>query len=185
MLLIDPTSVECARSRETFRRSALGAADHDNCSIQSRSFWKLRPGAVLAAGGPPGTAVSGLATTQRAPGRPGLPGCCQRSGGEVLLGDKGDGGCAFAAGARALGATLVRPALRDEPTQRPHRAPTPQRTESMFFTCRDPLALERHGARTLAGPRERIVQRFPCPAVCVWLNHQLVRPSRSLVAYAA
>ncbi len=49
----------------------------------------------------------------------------------------------------------------------------------------DPRRLERHGARTLAGLRERVAQRFLCLAAYVWLNHQLGRPSRSLVAYVA
>jgi hypothetical protein len=52
-------------------------------------------------------------------------------------------------------------------------------------TCKDLLTLERHGARTLAGIKERILQRLLCLAACVWLNHQLGRRSRSLVAYVA
>ncbi len=47
------------------------------------------------------------------------------------------------------------------------------------------VGLERHGARTLDGLRERILQRFLCPAACVCLNHQLGRRSRALVDYCA
>ncbi len=77
----------------------------------------------------------------------------------------------------------MRPTRRDEPGRGPHLAPIRQRIESIFWTCKDLLTLERHGARTLAGLRERVAQRFLCLAACVWLNHQLGRPSRSLVAY--
>src|SRR5680860_137924 len=90
-----------------------------------------------------------------------------------------------AQGIDRLGATIVRPTRRDEPGRSPHLAPIRQRIESIFFTCKDLLTLERHGARTLAGLRERVAQRFLCLAACVWLNHQLGRPSRSLVAYVA
>ena len=79
----------------------------------------------------------------------------------------------------------MRPRRRDEPGRGPHLAPIRQRIESIFWTCKDLLTLERHGARTLAGLRERVAQRFLCLAACVWLNHQLGRPSRSLVAYVA
>ena len=56
---------------------------------------------------------------------------------------------------------------------------------SSFWTAKDRLTLERHGARTMAGLRERILVRFLCPAACVALNHQLGRRSRSLVCYCA
>jgi hypothetical protein len=42
-----------------------------------------------------------------------------------------------------------------------------------------------HGAPHLGDLGERIAQRFLCLAACVWLNQQLGRPSRSLVAYVA
>ncbi len=39
--------------------------------------------------------------------------------------------------------------------------------------------------KDVAGVREWVAQRFLCLAACVWLNHQLGRSSRSLVAYVA
>ncbi len=47
------------------------------------------------------------------------------------------------------------------------------------------LTVERHGTRTLAGIRERILQRFLCLAACISLNHHMGRPSRALVDYVA
>jgi hypothetical protein len=40
LLLVDSTPVECARSRETVKRSALAdAADYRYCRSHSRFFW--------------------------------------------------------------------------------------------------------------------------------------------------
>ena len=106
-------------------------------------------------------------------------------GGELLLCDKGYAGRAFAAGAAALGVTVVRPKRSDERGRGAHLAPIRQRIESIFWTAKDLLTLERHGARTMAGLRERVLQRFLCLAACISLNHRLGRPSRSLVSYCA
>jgi hypothetical protein len=76
---------------------------------------------------------------------------------------------------------IVRPTRRDEPGRGPHLAPIRQRIESIFWTLKDVLTLERHGGRTLPGLRERILPRFLCLTACIVLNHQLGRPSRALV----
>src|SRR5665647_2806071 len=103
----------------------------------------------------------------------------------LLICDKGYAGREFAAAVAELGATVVRPARKDEPGRGPHLAPIRQRIESIFWTCKDLLTLERHGARTVAGLRERILTRFLCLAACISLNHRLGRPSRALVDYCA
>jgi hypothetical protein len=76
----------------------------------------------------------------------------------------------------------------DAPTN-PHTTRTWPRSANgsspSLQTCKDILTLERHGARTLAGIRERILQRFLALAACIVLNHQLGRPSRALVDYVA
>ena len=84
-----------------------------------------------------------------------------------------------------IDATLVRPARKDEPGPSLHLAPIRQRIESIFWTCKDLLTLERHGARTLPGIKERVLQRLLCLAACISLNHKLGRPSRALVDYIA
>jgi hypothetical protein len=66
-----------------------------------------------------------------------------------------------------------------------HLAPIRQRIESIFWTCKDILTLERHGARTLHGLRARIASRLLSYAAAIALNHQLGRPSRSLAGYTA
>lgn len=100
-----------------------------------------------------------------------LLGRCRRAGGEVRLSDKGYAGRAFEESVRSLGILPARPRRKDEAGQAPHLAPIRQRIESIFWTCKDILTLERHGARTLAGLSERILQRFLCLAACISLNY--------------
>ena len=102
-----------------------------------------------------------------------------------MIGDKGYAGQGFAAAVDELEATILRPARKDEPANGLHLAPIRQRVESIFWTCKDILTLERHGARTLPNLRVRIAQRFLALAAGVALNHRLGRPSRALVDYVA
>ena len=54
LLLIDSTPVECARSRETVKRSALAeVAGYGYCAAHSRWFWGLRLHALCAPDGTP------------------------------------------------------------------------------------------------------------------------------------
>ena len=185
LLLVDSTPVPCAASRETAKRSALGeAAGYGYCAAHSRLFWGFRLHLLAAPDGTPRALT--LADPRRGEREVALE-LLERAarGGEVLVCDKGYAGREFAASAAGLGATVIRPKRKDEPGRGPHLAPIRQRIESIFWTCKDVLTLERHGARTLAGLRERILQRFLCLAACISLNHRLGRPSRALVDYCA
>jgi hypothetical protein len=186
VLLIDSTPLECARSVETTRRSALGdAADYGYCASHSRFFWGFRLHGLFAPDGTP--RAFSLASPKRDEREVGIELLerASRSGGEILVGDKGYAGRDFAAAVNRLDATIVRPARKNEPDSSLHLAPIRQRIESIFWTCKDILALERHGARTLHNLRVRIAQRFLALAACVALNHRLGRPSRALVDYVA
>jgi len=185
LLLIDSTPVECARSVETTRRSQLAdAADYGRCASHSRFFWGMRLHLVCA---PDGTPRAASLTGADRPEREVALGLLGRTlvGGETIVADKGYAGREFEAAVARMGATLVRPARRDEPAEPLWLAPIRQRIESVFYTLKDLLSLERHGARTLENLRARIATRLLALAACVWLNHQLGRPSRSLVAYVA
>lgn len=184
LLLIDSTPVECGRSRETAQRSALAeVCDYGYCASHSRYFWGMRLHAIFACDGTPrALQLTSPKKDEREVGVD-LLACCQREGGEILLGDKGYVGRDFAREVAQLGATVVRPKRKDESGEGPHLAPLRQRIESIFWTCKDVLTLERHRARTLAGLKERILQRFLCLAACISLNYQLGRPSRALVDY--
>ena len=140
---------------------------------------------------------------------------CQRAGGQllVLIGDKNFRGKQFERDLAALDARILRPRRKDEkttavtpsqttaalrpasqispqsdrhtPSSEPNLAAIRQRIESIFWTFKDILTLERHGARTLANLRVRLCARFAALAAAIMLNHQLDRPSRSLVSYTA
>jgi hypothetical protein len=72
------------------------------------------------------------------------------------------------------------PTARTSPAAGPHLAPIRQCIESIFWTLKDRLGLERHSTRTLHGIRARITCKLLALAACVWLNHQLARPTRAL-----
>lgn len=186
LLLIDSTPVECARSVETTRRSALAdAADYGYCASHSRFFWGFRLHCLFAPDGTPRAFT--LASPKRDEREVGIE-LLQRAnrvGGEIVIGDKGYAGREFAEAVDELEATIIRPAREDEPANGLHLAPIRQRVESIFWTCKDILTLERHGARTLANLRARIAQRFLALAAGVALNHRLGRRSRALVDYVA
>ena len=67
----------------------------------------------------------------------------------------------------------------------PHLAPIRQCIESIFWTLKDRLGLERHNARTLHGLRARITTKLLALAAGVWLNHHLARPTRAFADLAA
>ena len=186
LLLIDSTPVECARSVETTRRSQLAdAADYGYCASHSRFFWGFRLHGLFAPDGTPRAFT--LASPKRDEREVGIELLerANRVGGEIVIGDKGYAGREFAAAIGELQATIVRPARKDEPDSPLHLAPIRQRIESIFWTCKDILTLERHGARTLHNLRVRIAQRFLALAAGIALNHRLGRPSRALVDYVA
>mgnify|MGYP000883460807 FL=1 len=185
LLLVDSTPVPCAASRETAKRSQLAdAAGYGYCRSHSRWYWGFRCHLLAAPDGTPRAFT--LADPARGEREVALE-LLERAarGGEVLVCDKGYAGREFAAGAAEHDVLVVRPARKDEPGGGPHLAPIRQRIESIFWTCKDLLTLERHGARTVAGLRERVLQRFLCLAACISLNHRLGRPSRTLVDYCA
>jgi len=186
LLLVDSTPVPCAASRETVKRSALGeAAGYGYCAAHSRLYWGFRLHLLAAPDGTPRAFT--LADPRRGEREIALEllARCKREATSVLVCDKGYAGREFASGAADLGVLVVRPQRKDEAGKGPHLAPIRQRIESIFWTCKDLLTLERHGARTLAGLRERVLTRFLCLAACISLNHRLGRPSRALVDYCA
>lgn len=184
LLLVDSTPVECARSRETVKRSALGdAADYGYCPSHSRFFWGFRLHGIFAPDGTPRTITVASPKRDERDVALELLARTARQGGETLIGDKGYAGRAFAQAVGELDATIIRPRRKDEPGRGPHLAPIRQRIESIFWSCKGTLTLERHGARTLPGLRERILQRLLTLAAAISLNHQLGRPSRALVDY--
>jgi Transposase DDE domain len=185
LLLLDSTPVECGRSLETTRRSQLAdVCGYSYSRSHSRWFWGMRLHLVCAPDGTPRAAT--LAAADR-PEREVALRLLPRAlaGGETIVCDKGYAGREFAEAVSALGATIARPARANEPQTGPHLAPIRQRIESVFWTCKDLLSLERHGARTPRNLLARIATRLLALAACISLNHQLGRPSRAIADYTA
>jgi hypothetical protein len=161
LVLLDSTPVECARSRETVKRAGAGrlddaianAAGYGYCRSHSRFFFGMR---LHAAFGPDGTPRAVRLVSADRPERDValelLPSALR--GGDTVIADKGYAGREFAAAVADMGAVIVRPARADEPHHGPHIAAVRQRIESIFWTAKDLLTLERHGARAAqpAGP---------------------------------
>jgi Transposase DDE domain len=188
LVLVDSTPVECARSVETTRRSQLAdAADFGYCASHSRFFWGFRLHALFAIDGTPRALALTSPKVDEKLVCLQMVARCERAPGQmlILIGDKNFRGKEFEADLEALEAKIIRPRRRDEKGRGPHLAPIRQRIESIFWTAKDILTLERHGARTLHNLRVRLAMRFAALAAAVALNHQLGRPSRSLACYTS
>ena len=186
LALVDSTPVECARSVETTRRSQLAdAADYGYCASHSRFFWGFRLHAIFAMDGTPRALALTSPKVDEKTVCLQLVARCERQPGQmlILIGDKNFRGQQFEADLAALEAKIMRPRRKDEAGKGPHLAPIRQRIESIFWTAKDILTLERHGARTLHNLRVRILTRFAALAAAVALNYRLGRPSRSLACY--
>jgi Transposase DDE domain len=187
--VVDSTPVECARSRETVKRSDLaGWAQYGYCASHSRWFWGLRLHLVCTLHGlPVGYALTGAKADERQVlldilADEDLPG----SAGQVLIGDKNYYGRDFEAALATAGFTLLRPARKGEPEPagRQYFKPLRQVIESVNDTLKGQLDLERHGGRTVDGVTVRVLQRLLALVAAIWHNDTTGQPvMRSLVAY--
>jgi len=186
IVLIDSTPVECGRSVDTSRRSQLApACAHHFSRSHSRWFWGMRLHLLAAPDGTPRAAILASADEKE---RDVALRLLERGlhGGELVIADKGYAGKDFEhAVTERFGATIIRPHRKNEPGRGPHVAPIRQRIESIFWTLKDRLGLERHHARTLHGLRARIAAKLLALAAGVWLNHYLGnRPTRAFANLA-
>lgn len=188
--VVDSTPVECARSRETVKRSDLaGFAEYGYCASHSRYFWGLRLHLVATLHGlPVGFALTGAKaderhTLQQIMTDPAIASLCA---GQTLIGDKNYFGAAFENDLTDTQIRLLRPARKGEP-DRPGShlfKPLRQVIESIFDTLKGQLDLERHGGRTPAGVIVRVWQRLLALTAAIWHNHHIGAPVlRSLTAY--
>ncbi|MCA1681499.1 MAG: IS982 family transposase [Actinobacteria bacterium] len=185
VVLIDSTPVECGRSVDTSRRSALQpACAHHYSRSHSRWFWGMRLHLLAASDGTPRAAILASADEKE---RDVALRLMERGlhGGELVIADKGYAGKDFEQTVTdRFGATIMRPRRQDEPGRGPHLAPIRQCIESIFWTLKDRLGLERHHARTMHGIRARIAAKLLALAAGVWLNHYLSRPTRAFADLA-
>ncbi len=187
----DSTPIECARSRETVRRSDLaGWAEYGYCASHSRWFWGLRLHLLCTLHGlPVGFAVSGAKADERQvllgilDAAPDLTGPAAH---RTVIADKHYYGRAFEATLATQGLTLLRPVRAGEkPRSGAHLLkPLRQVIESVNETFKGQLDLERHGGHTPAGVWVRILQRVLALTAAIWHNDHIGAPTpRSLIAY--
>jgi hypothetical protein len=189
--LVDSTPVECGRSRETTKRSALaGWAQYGYCASHSRYFWGLRLHLVCTLHGLPVlVALTGAKADERLVVLDLLatePQLLAARPGQVLVADKHYYGAEFERVLAGLGLRLLRPARKGEPERAGARLfrPLRQRVESVNQTFKGQLDLERHGGRTPAGVAVRVLQRILALTAVIWHNDKTGQATpRSLVAY--
>jgi hypothetical protein len=190
--VIDSTPVECARSRETVKRSDLaGWAEYGYCASHSRYFWGLRLHLVCTLHGlPMGWALTGAKADERAvladivANTPTL--ARLQHTGLTWIGDKNYYGAAFEAEVAGAGVDLLRPARKGEKPRPGERffKPLRQIIESINDTLKGQLDLEAHGGRTIAGVCTRIAQRILALTAAIWHNDTIgASIHRSLTAY--
>lgn len=193
----DSTPVECARSRETVKRSELaGWAEYGYCASHSRYFWGLRLHLVTTLHGLPiAWALTGAKANEREvfealiANNPALAHrheVCDQIRRQITLADKGYNGRAFEADMTEAGIGVLRPARKCE-KPRPGQEffkPLRQIIESVNDTFKGQLSLERHGGRTIAGVFARIAARVLALTAAIWHNDRIGAPvRRSLIAY--
>jgi hypothetical protein len=192
VMVVDSTPVECARSRETVKRSELaGWAEYGYCASHSRYFWGLRLHLVCTLHGlPVGWALTGAKADERdvlADILTGTPALAHTDRTRLtLIGDKNYHGRVFEADLTAAGITVLRPTRKGEAPRPGERffKPLRQIIESVNDTLKGQLDLERHGGRTIAGVCTRIAQRLLALTAAIWHNDTLgLTIRRSLTAY--
>jgi Transposase DDE domain len=189
--LVDSTPVECGRSRETTKRSALaGWAQYGYCASHSRYFWGLRLHLVCTLHGLPVlVALTGAKADERLVVLDLLatePQLLAARPGQGLIADKHYYGAEFERVLAGLGLRLLRPARKGEPERAGARLfrPLRQLVESVNQTFKGQLDLERHGGRTPAGVAVRVLQRILALTAAIWHNDKTGQATpRSLVAY--
>ena len=188
--VVDSTPVECARSRETVKRSDLaGWAEYGYCASHSRYFWGLRLHLLCTLHGlPVGFALTGAKADERTVLLDILhadPTLTDRPR-QIMIGDRNYFGAQFEATLPEAGIELLRPARNGE-AERPGARffkPLRQVIESINDTFKGQLDLERHGGRTKAGVIARVWQRILALTAAIWHNDRIGAPiKRSLIAY--
>lgn len=194
--VVDSTPVECARSKETVKRSDLaGWAEYGYCASHSRYFWGLRLHLVTTLHGlPVGWALTGAKADERhvladiIANTPALAALqhTRQPGSLTWVADKNYYGRAFEAEVTEAGINLLRPTRKGEKTRPGERffKPLRQVIESVNDTLKGQLDLERHGARTPAGVCARIAARILALTTAIWHNNHIGTDiHRSLIAY--
>jgi hypothetical protein len=189
--VVDSTPVECGRSRETARRSdAAGWAEYCYCASHSRYFWGLRLHLVCTLSGLPVLfALAGAKADERET----LLGMLEAGRdvadahpGQTIIGDKNYFGRAFETDLTDRELVLLRPVRKGEARRAGQHLLKPLRQviESVNWTFKGQLDLERHGGRTPQGILTRVLTRILALTAAIWHNDKTAQPvKRSLTAF--
>jgi hypothetical protein len=189
--VVDSTPVQCGCSRETVRRSdAAGWAEYGYCASHSRYFWGLRLHLVCTLTGLPVMfALAGAKADERET-LLGMLGAARdvtaAHPGQVIIGDKNYFGRAFEAELAERELTLLRPVRKGEARRAGQNLfkPLRQVIESVNWTFKGQLDLERHGGKTPEGIIARVLARVLALTAAIWHNDKTGQPvMRSLTAY--
>ena len=189
--VVDSTPVQCGCSRETVKRSdAAGWAEYGYCASHSWYFWGLRLHLVCTLTGLP---VMFALAGAKADERETLLGMLEAARdvtaahpGQVIIGDKNYFGRAFEAELTERELTLLRPVRKGEAMRAGQDLfkPLRQVIESVNWTFKGQLDLERHGGKTPEGILARVLARVLALTAAIWHNDRTGQPSkRSLIAY--
>ncbi|MGH3183003.1 MAG: IS982 family transposase, partial [Streptosporangiaceae bacterium] len=181
--LVDSTPVECGRSRETARRSdAAGWAEYGYCASHSRYFWGLRLHLVCTLHGLPVLfALAGAKADERET----LMGMLDAGRdvvndhlGQTVIGDKNYFGRTFEADLTERELVLLRPVRKGEARRAGQNLfkPLRQVIESVNWTLKGQLDLERHGGRTPEGILARVLARILALTAAIWHNDKTTQP---------
>ena len=189
--VVDSTPVQCGCSRETVTRSdAAGWAEYGYCASHSRYFWGLRLHLVCTLSGLPVLfALAGAKADERET----LLGMLEAGRdvadshpGQTLIGDKNYFGRAFEEDLTERDLVLLRPVRKGEAKRAGSQLfkPLRQVIESVNWTFKGQLDLERHGGRTPEGIIARVLARILALTAAIWHNDKTGQPvMRSLTAY--
>jgi hypothetical protein len=189
--VVDSTPVQCGCSRETVRHSdAAGWAEYGYCASHSRYFWGLRLHLVCTLTGLPVMfALAGAKADERET-LLGMLGAARdvtaAHPGQVIIGDKNYFGRAFEAELTERELTLLRPVRKGEAGRAGQNLfkPLRQVIESVNWTFKGQLDLERHGGKTPEGIIARVLARVLALTAAIWHNDKTGQPvMRSLTAY--
>ena len=189
--VVDSTPVECGRSRETVTRSdAAGWAEYGYCASHSRYFWGLRLHLVCTLTGLP---VLFALTGAKADERETLLGMLDAARdvvgdhpGQTVIGDKNYFGRTFEAELTERELQLLRPVRKGEAKRAGQHLfkPLRQVIESVNWTLKGQLDLERHGGKTPEGILARVLTRVLALTAAIWHNDKTAQPvKRSLTAF--
>jgi hypothetical protein len=182
--LADGTLISCANYAGCASKSHFaGEAGYGYCPSKSRFYWGMRLVLVTdEMGVPVGYDLVEPGEGEREP----LFRLTQAQPDSVLFADKGFWGAEYERTIELISAQLITPErhrLGERPPAEVAKATIRLVIESVFANLKRQMRLEEHLAKTPGGLLQRVTQRLLALTLGMFINVQLGRPLRSLVAY--